>query len=60
MAKKLLKDRGLLYTEILIDNDDTERDRMVELSGRRSVPQIFIDEKHIGGFDDLYAYFKAS
>lgn len=58
MAKKLLAERGLLYREIFVDSDDAERDKMIELSGRRTVPQIFIDEKHIGGYDDLYTYFK--
>jgi glutaredoxin 3 len=57
-AKQLLKDKGLVYTEIHVDQDDAEREKMISLSGRRTVPQIFIDEKHIGGFDDLYEYFK--
>ena len=56
-AKHLLQDKGLEYTEIRVDLDDTERDKMISLSGRRTVPQIFMDGNHIGGFDDLYAYF---
>lgn len=57
-AKQLLKEKGLEYTEIRVDLDDTERDKMIALSGRRTVPQIFFDDQHIGGCDDLYAYFK--
>ncbi len=57
MAKKLLKKNGLSYTEIRVDLDDEEREKMIERSGRRTVPQIFIGETHIGGYDDLYAYF---
>ena len=58
MAKKLLQDKQLSYTEIRVDLDDEEREKMINLSGRRTVPQIFIDEELIGGYDDLYAYFK--
>jgi glutaredoxin 3 len=57
-AKALLKEKGLAYTEIRVDLDDAEREKMMALSGRRTVPQIFFDDKHIGGCDDLYAYFK--
>ena len=56
-AKQLLKEKGLDYTEIRVDLDDAEREKMISRSGRRTVPQIFIDDQHIGGFDDLYAYF---
>ncbi len=54
-AKLLLDRKGIPYTEILVDQDDVMRTKMIELSGRRTVPQIFIDEKSIGGCDDLYA-----
>ncbi len=57
MAKKLLQKKGLSYTEIRVDLDEDEREKMIERSGRRTVPQIFFDETHIGGYDDLYAYF---
>jgi glutaredoxin 3 len=57
LAKNLLQAKGLVYTEIRVDLDDTEREKMIARSQRRTVPQIFIDEKHIGGYDDLYAYF---
>ncbi len=52
-AKNLLNQKGLKYTEIAIDKDTTKRDEMIKLSGRRTVPQIFINDKPIGGFDDL-------
>lgn len=58
VAKQLLKDKGLSYTEIRVDLDEKAREIMIERSGRRTVPQIFIDDEHIGGCDDLFAYFK--
>lgn len=59
-AKQLLQTKGIEYTEVRVDLDDLERDKMVALTGRRTVPQIFLDEQHIGGCDDLYAYFQNS
>lgn len=56
-AKELLQRKGLSWTEIRIDLDDEAREKMIELSGRRTVPQIFFDETHIGGYDNLYTYF---
>lgn len=58
MAKKLLQEHGFSWTEIRVDLDDTEREKMMTLSGRQTVPQIFIGGKHIGGYQDLYNYFK--
>lgn len=53
-AKQLLKARGVAeIEEIRIDTDPAERDRMMEITGRRTVPQIFIGDKHVGGCDDL-------
>ena len=53
-AKQLLKQKGLDYTEIRVDTDPVKRDEMLLRSGgRRSVPQIFANGVHIGGFDDL-------
>jgi len=57
LAKRLLDEKKIPYTEIRVDLDDSERDKMISLTGRRTVPQVFIDDKHIGGYDDLYAYF---
>ncbi len=54
-AKSLLKHKGVAFEEIDVGQDDALRDKMVEESGRRTVPQIFIDDKPIGGFDELYA-----
>jgi len=55
-AKQLLTAKDEPYTEILIDLDPDRRTEMLQKSGgRRTVPQIFIGEQHVGGFDDLYA-----
>ncbi|HJV72063.1 glutaredoxin 3 [Ideonella sp.] len=55
-AKALLKQRGVAaINEIRVDMDPSARSRMVELTGRRTVPQIFIGETHVGGCDDLFA-----
>ena len=54
-AKDLLKRKGVTFTEILIDNDDTLREEMITKTNRYTVPQIFINNQHIGGCDDLYA-----
>ncbi len=55
-AKNLLKSRGLEWTEVRVDTDMTQRQTMLTRSGgRRTVPQIFINDQHIGGFDDLVA-----
>jgi len=53
-AKRLLAGKGVEVTEIDVMFDPAQRQKMMEMSGgRRTVPQIFIDGKHIGGFDDL-------
>ncbi|MBW1763310.1 MAG: glutaredoxin 3 [Deltaproteobacteria bacterium] len=55
-AKTLLKDKGVEYQEYRIDLDPALMEEFVKRSnGRKTVPQIFIDEEHIGGCDDLYA-----
>lgn len=55
-AKALLKQRGVAQIEeIRIDVDPVQRDEMMRLTGRRTVPQIFIGSTHVGGFDDLAA-----
>ncbi|MCV2364622.1 glutaredoxin 3 [Paucibacter sp. DJ1R-11] len=55
-AKSLLKQRGVeQIEEIRIDQNPAERDAMVALTGRRTVPQIFIGSTHVGGCDDLIA-----
>lgn len=52
-AKHLLKSKSQTWTEIDIGSDEKLREEMVKKSGRNSTPQIFINGKHIGGFDDL-------
>ena len=54
-AKRLLEDRGLDYMEIRVDSEPARRAEMMERSGRRTVPQIFIGDKSIGGCDELYS-----
>ncbi|UZD55569.1 glutaredoxin 3 [Caldimonas aquatica] len=55
-AKMLLKQRGVIeIEEIRVDLDPAQRERMIEITGRRTVPQIFIGETHVGGCDDLIA-----
>lgn len=52
-AKMLLSNKGVSFEEIRVDLDHSELQTMLQRSGRRTVPQIFIDDQHVGGFDDL-------
>jgi glutaredoxin 3 len=55
-AKALLNKKGVEFTEYSIDGDEDAREVMAErANGRRSLPQIFINDQHVGGCDDLYA-----
>jgi len=55
-AKQLLKQRGVdTIEEIRVDVQPDERQKMMEITGRRTVPQIFIGDTHVGGCDDLVA-----
>ena len=55
-AKSLLDQKGVEYSEYCIDGDEDARDKMrVRADGRSTLPQIFIDDRHIGGCDDIYA-----
>lgn len=55
-AKNLLKSKGLAWNEVRIDTDPAQRDAMLTRSGgRRTVPQIFINDQLVGGYDDLVA-----
>lgn len=55
-AKRLLDNKGVIYTEIFVDQSDELREEMINKSGgRRTVPQIFINDQSIGGYDDLHA-----
>jgi len=55
MAKRLLDKKGATYSEINIDSKAGLREEMMQKTRRRTVPQIYIGDLHIGGFDDLYA-----
>jgi glutaredoxin 3 len=52
-AKRLLQERGLAYEEFDVARDDELRESVMQRSGRRTVPQIFIDGKSIGGYEEL-------
>jgi glutaredoxin 3 len=55
-AKNLLKAKGLSWEEVFVDIDPVQRSAMLERSGgRRTVPQIFVNDHHVGGYDDLVA-----
>lgn len=55
-AKALLEEKGIDYTEYCIDGDSTAREEMAQrANGRSSLPQIFVNDQHIGGCDDLYS-----
>jgi glutaredoxin 3 len=59
-AERLLKLRGVVDLEkIRIDLDPSQRDAMMQRTGRRTVPQIYIGDTHVGGCDDLYALDRA-
>ena len=59
-AKHLLETKGVEYKEIVVDFGGPERERMIErANGRRTVPQIFIGEEPVGGFDDIYELDRA-
>ncbi len=60
MAERLLKAKGVDEIEkVRIDLDPVQRNQMMEKTGRRTVPQIYIGDTHVGGFDDLAALDKA-
>jgi glutaredoxin 3 len=55
-AKRLLADKGVQYRELNVEESDEVRAEMQRRSGgRRTVPQVFVGERHVGGFDDLVA-----
>ena len=59
MAEKLLAAKGVAIEKIRIDLDTEKRGEMMQLTGRRSVPQIFVGDTHVGGYDDLAALDQA-
>lgn len=58
-ARMLLTGKGVSFDDINVGADTARRAEMESLSGRRSVPQIFIDDRHVGGFDELWALDKS-
>jgi glutaredoxin 3 len=58
-AKNFLKSKGQAWTEVRIDLDPAEREKMVAKANRTSVPQIFVGEVHVGGYDDMIALHRA-
>jgi glutaredoxin 3 len=58
-AKNFLKSKGLAWNEVRIDLEPAERERMVARARRTSVPQIFVGDTHVGGYDDLMALHRA-
>lgn len=58
-AKNFLKSKGQSWTEVRIDLDPAERDKMIAKARRTSVPQIFVGETHVGGYDDMIAMHRA-
>ncbi|NML60279.1 glutaredoxin 3 [Massilia sp. RP-1-19] len=59
-AERLLESKGVTNIEkIRVDLDPDQRTIMMEKTGRRSVPQIYVGDTHVGGFDDLYALDQA-
>lgn len=55
MARRLLEQKGQVWEEIDVDAEPGRREEMLARSGRRTVPQIWIDDYHVGGFDELSA-----
>ena len=59
-AEALLRRKGVTQIDkIRVDLDESRRDEMISLTGRRTVPQIYIGDRHVGGCDDLYALDRA-
>ena len=58
-AKNFLKSKGLSWNEVRIDTDPGQREKMMALTRRSTVPQIFIGQTHVGGYDDMIALHRA-
>lgn len=59
MAERLLQGKGAAIDKVRVDLDPAQRAAMMEKTGRRTVPQIYIGETHVGGYDDLAALDRA-
>jgi glutaredoxin 3 len=55
MARRLLDAKGVCYEEISVESDMDQRREMQRISGRHTVPQVFIGKRHVGGYEDLAA-----
>ena len=58
-AKQLLKSKNVAFEEIDVSADDAMREKLEKMSGQMTVPQIFVDGRSIGGYDELAAYFRS-
>lgn len=58
-AKNFLKSKGLSWNEVRIDTDPDQREKMMALTRRSTVPQIFIGQTHVGGYDEMMALHRA-
>ena len=59
MAKRLLQNKGASIDEVRVDENPGEREHMTQVTGRRTVPQIFVGDTYVGGYDDLSALERA-
>jgi glutaredoxin 3 len=59
MAERLLRSKGVDIEKVRVDLDPPRRQEMMERTGRRTVPQIYVGERHVGGYDDLAALDRA-
>jgi len=59
MAERLLRSKGVDIEKVRVDLDPARRAEMMEKTGRRTVPQIYVGETHVGGYDDLAALDRA-
>jgi len=60
MAERLLKSKGVAQIEMIrVDLQPERRDEMIQRTGRRTVPQIYVGDRHVGGYDDLAALDRA-
>jgi glutaredoxin 3 len=53
-ARRVFEAKGVAFTDIAVDRDMAKRRKMESLSGRNTVPQIWVGDRHVGGFDDLW------
>lgn len=59
MAERLLKAKGIEIEKVRVDLEPKRREEMMQRTGRRTVPQIYVGDRHVGGYDDLAALDRA-